>query len=512
MFIFLSLIIVAFGQSSFLPFLGICSSAFGFALFWHAVKNTKNRFWAFVGWYVIVQGIQVSWLTSTKYMGIPIVIVYVGLVFVLALLFGCLSFLFKRAITLKSCFAIAGSAVILESLRNFIFTGFNWNPIGLSLASSSYAIGFASLFGVYGLSFWVIFVNAFALYARNSWKKGSVWAMLAVTPYLYGAIQKQFVQKYVHPEKMLNVALVQTGITPEQKDRLKGFFGEYIPPIIQWERICEALAGAQDLDLIVLPEAAVAHHANREVYPIEIVEAIWMHYFGSSRDLPRAPKISNQCIAQALANHFNAKVIAGFTDVQENCSTNSAFCFHPRNSCERYDKQILVPMGEYVPFAGNAWVANFLSEQFDIGDAFFSGNESKVFASEFGISICVEETYGQLIRNLRQKGAKVFVNVTNDVWFPGEHLAIQHFQHGQIRSAENGVCTLRACNTGVTAAIDCCGQIIQALPISEEKIDVLYVKLPVKSFKTLYSLIGDTPFLILCAGLAILGVRNRKVV
>jgi apolipoprotein N-acyltransferase len=59
---------------------------------------------------------------------------------------------------------------------------------------------------------------------------------------------------------------------------------------------------------------------------------------------------------------------------------------------------------------------------------------------------------------------------------------------------------LRACNTGVTAAVDCFGKTIKIFPVSEESAGVLSIKLPVQSYRTLYTFLGDVP-LILASGI-----------
>lgn len=529
---FVSLFLVAFGQSSFVSFFGIGAASIGYALFWFALLNKfqakKERFWLSVCWYGFVQGIQVSWFCSTKYMGLGILAVYVVVVFLLSLQFGLLSFFFKQSnnkfISLKNCFAIAGAWVLLEWSRLFFFSGFLWNPSGLALASSEMAIQFAAIFGVYGLSFWVIFVNAFALYSLRSWKRGSVWVFLACTPYLYGFIQQSWVKQHVLAEKTLSVALVQTGILPEQKDRFPSLPAAYIPPLNQWERIWDVLREVQNLDLIVLPETAVAMRANEYVYPLDIVKVIWEEYFGetgafpplkapfASHSMERGWRVTNLFLSQALANHFKARVIAGFNDRDDASEYNAAFDLTPQGSSwERYEKRVLVPLGEYVPLKESAWVTNILSKQFGIGDSFSAGVEAKVFSCTFpiGISICAEETYSHLIRDLKLNGARLFVNLTNDVWFPGSHLPWQHFQHGCIRAAENGVGSLRACNTGITSAIDCCGRVIGMLNPSEERADALLLSVPVQSFATLYTLWGDAMIVSLSAFFVLISFRRK---
>ena len=223
--------------------------------------------------------------------------------------------------------------------------------------------------------------------------------------------------------------------------------------------------------------------------------------------------VTNAYIAQAMANHYKADVISGFDDRDGDRKYNAAFHFRPMEQApERYEKRILVPVGEYVPFPNIRWLALFLSEQFGIGDSFDAGTDAKVFTSSLpiGVSICLEETYSSLIRDLRLKGARLFVNITNDVWFPRSRLPVQHFQHGRIRAAENGVYLLRACNTGVTGGIDCFGRAIATLAPSESERGVLYLTFPLKSFQTLYTWWGDGAILILSSFCALLGFRSAS--
>lgn len=510
--ILLSLVLVAFGHSSYVPCFGIGAAAVGYACFWKAIlsmfSNTRKRFWAFFLWYATVLAIHLSWLTSIQYMGMGILTVYLLVIILFSLQFGCLAFFFKNPLNITHCIALSSFWVISEWCRLFYIPG-HWVPVGISLSSSSLAIQFAALFGVYGLSFWVMFVNAYALCA----KKPAVWAALAMFPYLFGLIQQEYVKRYIPVEQTLSIALVQTGILPEQKDRIQGYAAQYIPPIVQWERIWEQLDASQKVDLIVLPEAAVSLSAYMPYYPIEMVEILWQYHFGKEalKDLPKTGerKVTNSYLAQSLANHFQAEVIIGLVDGRY----NTAFCFHPGNYPEeKTEKRYLVPIGEYVPFSENKHVAQFFLDNFGVSDAFDVGTESKIFASHFptAVSICVEETYSHFLRELRNRGAKLFVNVTNDVWFPTTRLPEHHFQLGQIRSAENGVFSLRSCNTGVTGVIDCCGNAVNTLPVSEKKVDILYANVPVKSFKTLYAWWGDGAILSLSAIGMIVGMCLRR--
>jgi len=517
-----SFALVSLGQSAWIPGFGIFAAAFGYTLFWRAMlrlPDKRDQFWLSLGWFAAVQAVQLSWMTATQYMGPLILIIYLLLLLAIGAQFGFLTLFFsQKGISFLGCLAGAGCWVLMEWTRLFLFSGFTWNPVGLALADSSLSIQFASLFGVYGLSFWVIFVNLFAVFAWTTWKTRTVWAMLAIFPYLFGWGHQWWVEKHVPIEKMISAALVQTAILPEQKDRFAHRSEAFIPLLNQWERICQELQQDRPVDLIILPEAAVSMGAHRPLYPMNLLTEFWIEQFGknSLSDLPPwvRGKATNAYIAQGLANHFNSHVIVGFDDQDGRKKYNAAFHFQPNNGpSQRYEKRILVPIGEYVPFPNLPGLTRFLVEQFGIGDSFDIGTEAKLFFSPLpiGVSICLEETYGELVRDLRLKGARLLVNVSNDVWFPGSSLPQQHFQHGRIRAAENGVYVLRSCNTGVTGGVDCFGDVIAALPPSESEISTLYLNFPLRSFQTLYTWWGDGVILILSACFTFLWFWKKKL-
>src|SRR5690606_27562937 len=76
-----------------------------------------------------------------------------------------------------------------------------------------------------------------------------------------------------------------------------------------------------------------------------------------------------------------------------------------------------------------------------------------------GVCICYEETFGNLMRENKQLGASLLVNLTSDVWYPNSSLPWQHFDHARLRTVEMGLPLVRACNTSVTASLDSLGRV-----------------------------------------------------
>lgn len=504
-YIFVSFLIVAFGQPAWVPGFGLLAAAVGFALFWRGMlffPRQLDRFLLSSIWFAAVQGVQLSWMTTMDYMGPFIIAVYLFLILGMGAQFGLLSFFFRKPICWSSAFAIAGAWVMLEYSRLFFLCGFSWNVSGLALAGSSLALQTASITGIFGLSFWVILVNLAALRAmiEKSLKKIAIWGAMAVFPYLFGCAHQFWVESTFPVSRHLNVALIQTALFPEQKEWLPENPSSFIRPLDQWERIFDVLNGEKPLDLMVLPEAALPLGAHQMGYDLKKVKEYFKDEVLPPLKSPFAIfsrgrwKVNNAFILQALANHYKTHIIVGLDDRDDKGSYNAAFHFYPNDKLpERYEKRVLVPIGEYIPFTNCHKFSRFIANQFHIYSSFVAGTKAKVFDAPLptGISICLEETFGGLTRELRLNGAELLVNLTNDVWFPRSKLPQQHFDHGRIRAIENGMPILRACNTGITGCIDSFGRPLAQLPISEEKTGSLYFTLKVRSYPTLYTLWGD---------------------
>ena len=470
--LFLSWALISFGQPHCSAALSIAASLIGFALFWKALisrwKGKKARFWGATLWFSAVQLVQLGWLASPKYQGIYIFFVYVGLAIWLGCQFGLVSlFLPKRLpISWDRILLLTGAWTLCEWSRLFVFCGFVWNPLGLTLSASPLSAQGAALFGVFGLSFWVVLVNALALNVLCSFRAFSfgIWAFFAAIPYLWGGLHLSYHKGKRQLEKRnpVGVALVQPALFPDEKSIWQGHAERFVPPFAQWERILDALDNAEatknNVDLIGLPEAAVVFAAYQCVYPYDqVVHALSKRWGENGPDLApllKAPLanqtekgwfVSNAFWAQALANYYEAEIVMGLEslDRQKGEAYNAAFHFLPHTShIRRYEKQILLPIAEYLPLK----ILRPIAARYGMRDFFTPGKGAKVFGNHrpLSISICYEECFGHRMREGKKKGAQMLVNVTNDGWYPGSGLPKQHFAHSYLRTIENGLPLVRA--------------------------------------------------------------------
>ncbi len=576
---FVSLAIVALGQPARIGWLGALSAMFGFTLFLGSLSESiskRQRFFLGTLWFSAIQLIQLSWMTSIEFQGYYILLVYLLLALGVGCQFGLLTSFIpnKGQIPFSKLLYFASLWAMMEWGRLFFICGFTWNPVGLSLTHNIYSLQFASVFGIYGLSFWVILTNLTAL---NVWRglQGSgvkqwlvarftftgsfrpaarrpsavffsseiagaipsskttasaafrlaeilpvkvnlAWLVVASIPYLFGVVQLAIHNPRSKIESgKINAVLVQTERLPSEKSPHVGRIGDYISPFIQWNWIIKKLndKAKGDWEIIVLPEAAVPFQSDATLFPFEIVKEMLVGEFGFGIEkqfpplqFPFAEKrfiqgtltlcVSNLFWCQTLSNHLNAEMVIGLDheDRSSKKNFNSAFCFQPQNDrIERYDKQVLLPLAEYLPFSFLKPLAN----RYGISEFFTPGKGGKVFGKKnlFSPSICYEETFPGVMREGRKKGARLFVNVTNDNYYPNSSLHNQHLFHARVRAVENGIPLIRSCNSGISAAIDSFGRIVARMDGEKDLLirngGILNCHLSAYTFLTLYTFWGD---------------------
>jgi len=470
-------LIVSFGVPSFAPILGPVAAAFGYAIFWRAIRIypfAKQRFWRAFLWYGAVSLIQLSWMTSIEYQGVYILLVWVGLCVGVGMQFGLLSVLipYNQPLRLPRIFAIAALWVLLEWSRFFFLCGYSWNLSGLAFCNTS-AIQFASIFGVLGLSFWVVFSNLFGLRAflRKGIANYMIWLGIALVPYIFGWSHLSYHQKSISKAEQYSCLLVQTGLLPSEKVPIQGKIRAFVSPYEQWSNILAYIKEHQDkgVDLIALPEAAVPFSSGAMVYDQKTVQKVFRQTFGPNveESFPEedrsAERVTNLYWAKTIANLFGAEVVMGLDHTDEvGGAYNCAFHFSPGSSTpSRYDKRVLMPLAEYLPFR----FLGPLVKYYGITGFFTPGKNAVVFEGKVPLSasICYEETFPHKVREGRLRGAKLFVNVTNDGWYPFSRLSSQHFEHAKFRAIENGIPLVRSCNTGITAVIDSVGKCVDRM-------------------------------------------------
>lgn len=173
----------------------------------------------------------------------------------------------------------------------------------------------------------------------------------------------------------------------------------------------------------------------------------------------------------------------------------------------RYDKQHLVPFGEYIPLKQFLPLPGPLVES--IGD-FSPGTSATPIACQdarIGILICFESIFPAIARQQAAAGANLLVNQTNDAWFGRSSAPVQHLSMAVLRAIETRKTLVRAANTGISAIIKQSGSIHSATPLFEEA--ALTAEVELLSGQTIFVRFGYL-FGYLCMLIAVVGMAGVR--
>jgi apolipoprotein N-acyltransferase len=160
-----------------------------------------------------------------------------------------------------------------------------------------------------------------------------------------------------------------------------------------------------------------------------------------------------------------------------------------------YDKIVLVPFGEYVPYAS---VLFFVDQMVESIGGMAPGQRATVFdgpSGSFGALICYEGIFPALSRRLVADGADYLVNVTNDAWYGRTSAPRQHLVQATFRTIENRVPMVRAANTGISAVIGADGRLVWTGP--QDQLVWHVAEVSYGATRTFYTRFGDV-FVWLC--------------
>ena len=180
---------------------------------------------------------------------------------------------------------------------------------------------------------------------------------------------------------------------------------------------------------------------------------------------------------------------------------------------ERYDKQHLVPFGEYVPFESLLRGIG-LTDFVDVPGGFTPGAGQRLLQIP-GLPdamplICYEAIFPQEIGDALSGAPRPawMLNVTDDAWFgvtPGPR---QHYAQARLRAIELGLPLVRAANSGISAVVDGLGREVGRTDLGVEAI--LDARLPEPSPVTWQARFGALGALLIAVaflGVALVGRR-----
>jgi len=331
--------------------------------------------------------------------------------------------------------------VALELLRGWFLSGFPLDFLGASQYRMLPLIQIASVTGVYGVSFLIVWTSvSFGMLALKVWRhpgsRETIWATagipLIVVIVLTAIGMSQTATLPPPAPRELKIALVQpsfpqTLIWDPQGDERR--FNE----VLEMSR--QALAA--EPDLLIWPESAA----------------------------PDLSPENQESIARLLAPHKSWLVLC--VDSEERrpdgdfAVYNSAVMLDPKGRGRGiYHKRRLVMFGEYIPLI--RWLP-FLKFLAPIGSGFTPGQVASQFsmtdpAAQMSVLICFEDIFPRDAREHVQHDTDFLINLTNDGWFGNGAAQWQQMASAVFRAVENGLPLVRCSNNGITCWIDAHGR------------------------------------------------------
>ena len=169
-----------------------------------------------------------------------------------------------------------------------------------------------------------------------------------------------------------------------------------------------------------------------------------------------------------------AKVVIGATTFKNDKYYNS-FLLLEKDNIQYFDKKILVPFGEFLPFRKYLKFMKSISGPVD----FETGNQDRVLTTKDNINIlpiiCYEIIFDQILENINKKEIDILINITNDSWFGNKTGPYQHFYLTRIKSLIANKPLVRVSNNGISAIIDQNGLVVKSSTLN--KISKLSYKL-----------------------------------
>ncbi len=361
----------------------------------------------------------------------------VGLMLAGGLIFSW-PFVVISRIRTKSCgraVLFAATWVLVLWLREWVFTGFPWNPVANIMLPFPLIANSMSLWGALGLTFIIVGVIATVVELlrdrrlRGCWLLCVAWAVLIVLGVRAGEQNIRVAAQGANDSQVM-IRVVQPGQTQSQKATHSR--GAAIARAEENLRALLSLAVGGQPDLIVFPETT---------YPFAVMADDEM----------------------GIAKFLDAPIIIGANSFDAGGVYNSMIVASSDGQINQiYSKSHLVPFGEYRPFGFLPGPIDLVPGQGAELISVATRNGEFVFAP----AVCYEIIFSD---SLIPRGAglrpNAIINITNDNWFGRTPGTYQHLDMVRRYAIESGMPIVRANYSGISAFVAADGAIVDSMPI-----------------------------------------------
>ena len=382
------------------------------------------------------------------------------LVFILfGLIYGiwtCL-FVFIKNQRKISPFFLAISWTAFEYLRFRFIPALPFGFIAYTQSEFSSLVQFAEFGGIYLIVFIIMLINGymFKLLLQKEVKYLIPVLLILIIITGVGTVRRNYFNKI--EKDYIPVGVVQSNLTPDDKWHLSNIESNFDYFIEQSQELSDSL-------LIVWPESSLTFDLVR-------------NEFYREKFFQKAAVIKSSYIQTGSL----ATVDGGLKKY------NSSFLISPDSRIiGRYNKNFLVPFGEYMPMSDLVEKLTGITMSSEL-----PGEEITIFqvdGQKWKTVICSEILYPGLVKK-GVKEADFIVNQSNEAWYKKGNLQEQMWTAALYRAVENRRSVLKSGNTAYGGVVSADGTII--IKKHSNEVNSFTAELPVVNITTLYQKWGD---------------------
>ena len=445
------------------PFNYIIINFFTFSLFFiFLVKKSKNnknkKMFLLYGWlfgfgYFVTNLYWISFsLTfdeSLKFL-IPISMILVpGFLALFYALITYLFVIFKTKKILSSFFLFSLIFGLVEFLRGSIFTGFPWNLIAYSFSNYLEILNVTSFIGTYSFNLFCIslFVSPSVFILRDKKKDIGVCIAFFITTislFVYGSQNIEKFNKAETNKYDYKIRIIGSNISINR-------FYDNIDPISAIEELIEISSPKKnEKTLFVWPEGILPGISQEQLIDYE-----WLFKDRFNENHLLVIGINSKLKDNQTIKYFNSFSIYD----------------HNLNLINSYNKNNLVPFGEFLPFEKVLKIIGLktITNNYQSYSKGTKRNIIQINNSNFSLKIlpliCYEIIYsGKIFKN---NNFDFIVNISEDGWFGQSIGPEQHFVHSIFRAIESGKYVLRSTNNGIAAIINPIGVVEKQVNLNQ---------------------------------------------
>lgn len=384
-----------------------------------------SSYWIINTFQVVIENPTFSFLT-----GLTFTIIIAGLMSTITSIFlfpaWFLHRKFKFGMTVY-CLIISILFMGSEIFRSSFLSGLPMHLLSYTVGNNDSLLQIASHIKSYGLSGLLFFISALIGLHRFGARLG---AAIIIAVYILGYLKLYFSDIANHPEKSINVRLVNGNYSQNELLKKDGAYKIVDRYIALSER-----KSNKKIDLIIWPESVLQFYIN------------------GTKNSDKNKLYLNRFLKE------DQTIITGgprmkFGDNKNPIYFTSMLAIDKHGGVISYDKHKLVPWGEFIPYRDKIPIN--IANLFDIKD-YKHGTGPLAINLESGLKIlpllCAEGHFPEMIFK-HKNDQDLIIMIGNEAWLEGTSEPYQYYINAKFRAVESGLPVLLVSNKGYSAIID----------------------------------------------------------